>query len=91
MLKKIIYVDNAATTSLSKNALDAMLPFYKEHFGNPSSLYSIGFEAKKAMEKARKDIAECIGAQHPQEIYFTSGGSESDNWFKKRQKSYYYI
>ena len=80
MLKKIIYVDNAATTSLSKNALDAMLPFYKEHFGNPSSLYSIGFEAKKAMEKARKDIAECIGAQHPQEIYFTSGGSESDNW-----------
>ncbi len=77
--KKVIYADNAATTSVSPAVLDAMLPFYKEVYGNPSSLYSIGNEAKKPLEEARAMVAKCLGAQ-PNEIFFTSGGSESDNW-----------
>lgn len=80
MQKELIYVDNAATTSLSKKALDSMLPFYTEYFGNPSSLYSLGFRSRSAIEKARADLANLIGAQYPEEIYFTSGGSEADNW-----------
>ena len=80
MQKKLIYVDNAATTSLSKKALDSMLPFYTEYFGNPSSLYSLGFRSRSAIEKARADLANLVGAQYPEEIYFTSGGSEADNW-----------
>lgn len=78
-MEKIIYVDNAATTPISAPVLDAMLPFFKTHFGNPSSIYSVGQTAKKAMEEARATIAEYIGAT-PREIYFTSGGSEADNW-----------
>ena len=77
--KKIIYADNAATTEVSKPVLDAMLPFYTELYGNPSSLYSIGRSAKKPLEEARERVARCIGAE-PQEIYFTGCGSESDNW-----------
>ena len=77
--KKVIYADNAATTSVSPAVLDAMLPFYKEFYGNPSSLYSIGNAAKKPLEDARAAVAKCLGAL-PNEIYFTSGGSESDNW-----------
>ena len=80
MPKELIYVDNAATTSLSKKALDSMLPFYTEYFGNPSSLYSLGFTSRSAIEKARADLANLVGAQYPEEIYFTSGGSEADNW-----------
>ena len=80
MQKELIYVDNAATTSLSKKALDSMLPFYTEYFGNPSSLYSLGFRSRSAIEKARADLANLVGAQYPEEIYFTSGGSEADNW-----------
>ncbi|MDQ5984198.1 MAG: Cysteine desulfurase [Eubacteriales bacterium SKADARSKE-1] len=76
---KTIYVDNAATTSVSKSVLDAMIPFYKELFGNPSSLYSIGTDAKRAVDQARVDVASCLGAD-TNEIFFTSGGSESDNW-----------
>ena len=77
--RKVIYADNAATTSVSPAVLDAMLPFYKEFYGNPSSLYSIGNAAKKPLEDARATVAKCLGAL-PNEIYFTSGGSESDNW-----------
>ncbi len=77
--KKIIYADNAATTAVSKPVLDAMLPFYTNLYGNPSSLYSIGRQAKKPLEEARERVARCIGAQ-PQEIYFTGCGSEADNW-----------
>ena len=73
-----IYADNAATTKMSGTALEAMLPYMTEHFGNPSSLYTIGQEAKEGLEAARATVASCIGAQ-PREIYFTSGGSEADN------------
>lgn len=73
-----IYADNAATTKLSKTALDAMLPYFTEMYGNPSSLYSLGQEAKEAIERSRAEIAEMIGAEKD-EIYFTSGGSEADN------------
>ena len=78
-MERIIYVDNAATTSVSKLAINAMLPFYETHFGNPSSIYSIGQTAKKAIEDARETIANCLGA-NANEIFFTSCGSESDNW-----------
>lgn len=77
--KKIIYADNAATTAVSPAVLDAMLPFYKELYGNPSSLYSVGTAAKKPLEEARAKVAKCLNAE-PNEIYFTSGGSEGDNW-----------
>ena len=78
-MDKIIYLDNAATTKTAKEAVDAMLPFFTEHYGNASSIYSLGAESKKAMMQAREIIAESIGAT-PAEIYFTAGGSESDNW-----------
>ncbi len=73
-----VYADNAATTSVSKNALNAMLPYFTEVYGNPSSLYSTGQRAKDALEDARQRIADALGAS-PREIYFTSGGSEADN------------
>ena len=73
-----IYADNAATTKLSKKALEAMLPFLTENYGNPSSLYTSGQLAREAVEIARETVARCIGAS-PREIYFTSGGSEADN------------
>ena len=74
----MIYADNAATTRLSDNALSAMQPFFQEIYGNPSSLYSFGQKAKECLVDARKRIARCLGAEES-EIYFTSGGSESDN------------
>lgn len=77
--KQIIYMDNAATTAVRKEVLDAMLPYFIEHYGNPSSIHSVGRDAKRAVEAARRQVAAAIGAQ-PQEIYFTAGGSESDNW-----------
>ncbi len=77
--KQIIYMDNAATTAVRKEVLDAMLPYFMEHYGNPSSIHSVGRDAKRAVEAARRQVAAAIGAQ-PQEIYFTAGGSESDNW-----------
>lgn len=79
MENKIVYADNAATTALSDEVFQEMLPFLKERFGNPSSLHAIGRDSKAAIEGARKTVAGCIGA-NPNEIYFTSGGSESDNW-----------
>lgn len=73
-----VYVDNAATTAMSKTAIDAMIPYMAENFGNPSSLHTTGQKAKEALESARTTIAQCINA-NPREIIFTSGGSESDN------------
>ena len=78
----IIYMDNAATTAVRKEVLDAMLPYFTEHYGNPSSIHSVGRDAKRAVEAARKQVAAALNAQ-PQEIYFTAGGSESDNWALK--------
>ena len=75
-----IYADNAATTALSPKVLDKMMPYLTTVYGNPSSLYGIGAEAKEAVEEARAKIATLIGANSPNEIYFTSGGSEADNW-----------
>ncbi len=77
--QKTIYVDNAATTCLSSEVLQSMLPFLKENYGNPSTFYSIGRKAKEAVETAREAVAVCLGAV-PQEVFFTSGGTESDNW-----------
>lgn len=74
-----IYADNAATTALSPEVLQDMMPYLTTVYGNPSSMYSIGSEAQKAVELARVDVAEAINAL-PREIFFTSGGSESDNW-----------
>ena len=73
-----IYLDNAATTKMSKTAIDAMLPYLDTVYGNPSSLHSIGQDAAEALSQARHKIADCIGAS-PEEIIFTSGGSEADN------------
>lgn len=79
MDKRFIYCDNAATTKVSKNVLDAMIPYFTEEYGNASSIYMLGQSAAKALLKARETVAAAIGAkQH--EIFFTSGGSESDNW-----------
>lgn len=77
-MKMTIYADNAATTKISAKALNSMLPFLSEAYGNPSSLHSLGQQAKEFLEKARENIAKAISA-YPGEIYFTSGGSESDN------------
>ena len=78
-MNKLIYLDNAATTKTAQEAVDAMLPYFTEYYGNASSIYSLGAESKKAMIEAREEIAGSIGAS-AQEIYFTAGGSESDNW-----------
>jgi len=81
-MKRFVYADHAATTPLSKVALEAMLPFMREGFGNPSSLHSWAKAPRDAVAKARATIAGCIGAE-PEEIYFTSGGTEADNWVVK--------
>lgn len=73
-----VYADNAATTKMSRTAMDAMLPYFENIYGNPSSLHSAGQEAKEALEQARATVAGCLGCE-PREIYFTSGGSEADN------------
>lgn len=73
-----IYFDNAATTALDKEVLEAMMPYLTEHFGNPSSIYSYGRETRMAIEKIRKSVAKTLNA-HPGEIFFTSGGTESTN------------
>ena len=73
-----VYADNAATTKMSKVAIEAMLPYMDKIFGNPSSLHSVGQEAKEALDAARETVAACLGCE-PREIYFTSGGSEADN------------
>jgi len=73
-----VYADNAATTAMSQVAIDAMIPYMNKVYGNPSSLHSIGQEAKEALEAARETVAKCLGCE-PREITFTSGGSEADN------------
>lgn len=78
-MKRFVYADNAATTCVSQEVFDAMVPFFTQRYGNPSSLYSLGRDAKEVLEQARADIADCIGAKSD-EIFFTSGGSEADNW-----------
>ena len=87
-MKPLIYLDNAATTKTAKEVVDAMLPYFTEDYGNPSSLYSLGAKSKEAVTKARETIAGTLGAQS-NEIYFTAGGSESDNWvFKATADAY---
>ncbi len=73
-----VYADNAATTAMSQTAINAMLPYFNKVYGNPSSLHSIGQEAKEALDAARETVAKCLGCE-PREIIFTSGGSEADN------------
>ena len=80
--KDRVYLDNAATTQMSDEVKQAMEPYLKQNFGNASTMYSYGEESKEAIEKARKIIAVSLGAK-PSEIFFTSGGSESDNWAVK--------
>lgn len=78
-----IYADNSATTAIAPSVLEKMMPYLTEVYGNPSSLYSIGSKAKEAVEKSRANIAKNLGAASASEIFFTSGGSESDNWALK--------
>ena len=79
MKQRFVYADNAATTRISEHVLNEMIPFLKDHYGNPSSIYSVGREAKVALEEARGKVAKALNAD-PNEIYFTAGGSEADNW-----------
>ncbi len=79
MEKRSIYADNAATTAVSEEVLEAMLPYFREGYGNASSIYKLGRDAQRAVEDAREKVAKALGAE-PREIYFTSCGSESDNW-----------
>jgi cysteine desulfurase len=76
---KTIYLDNAATTHIRPEVLDEMLPYLKDNYGNPSSIYSLGKEGRKAVEKAREQVAKALHCKSS-EIFFTGGGSESDNW-----------
>ena len=78
----MIYMDNAATTRLSSRALEAMMPYLTEQYANPAGTYSFTNASNAAMEKARKQVADVIGAKSA-EIFFTSGGTESDNWALK--------
>ena len=78
-MKPLIYLDNAATTKTAGEVVEAMLPYFTEKFGNPSSIYSLGAESKEAVTQARETIAASLGAK-ANEIYFTAGGSEADNW-----------
>ena len=78
----MIYLDNAATTKTAPEVVEAMLPYFSEYYGNPSSIYAIAGKSKEAITKGREQIANVLGAK-PEEIYFTAGGSESDNWALK--------
>lgn len=80
--KKLIYLDNAATTKTAPEVLEAMLPYFSEMYGNPSSVYSFSQKSKEAITKGRESIAKALGAK-TEEIYFTAGGSEADNWALK--------
>lgn len=75
----MIYLDNAATTKVADSVVDAMLPYFKEYYGNASSIYQLGAKSKEALDESREYIAGTLGAK-TNEIYFTAGGSESDNW-----------
>lgn len=82
VMNKTIYLDNAATTQVYPEVLEAMIPYFTEYYGNPSAIYTFAEEGKRAVDKARRTVAELIHAK-PEEIYFTGGGSESDNWALK--------
>lgn len=96
MSQKNIYLDHAATTPVRKEVVEAMLPFFTEKYGNPSSIYSIARDSKKAIEESREKIARAIGAE-PREIFFTGSGTEADNWaikgvaYANRQKGRHII
>ena len=81
-MKKLIYLDNAATTKTAPEVVEAMLPYFREYYGNPSSIYELAGESKKAINEGREKIANVLGAK-TNEIYFTAGGSEADNWALK--------
>ena len=85
-MEQFVYADNAATTKLSPAVLEAMMPYLTEEYGNPSSLYRFGNHAKRAIEQARKEVADVLGAE-PFEILFTGGGTEADNWVKEIMRS----
>ena len=95
-MENIIYLDNAATTAVKPQVLETMKPYFEEYYGNASSIYRFAGEGQKAVEEARRQIADFLGAK-PKEIYFTGGGSESDNWalkataFAKREKGKHII
>ncbi len=78
-MAKFVYADNAGTTAMSKTALDAMLPYLTDYYGNPSSIYSLGRKSRAALDSAREKIASALNAR-PEEIFFTGGGTEADNW-----------
>lgn len=88
MEQKVIYLDNAATTKVRKEVVEAMLPFFTEDYGNASAVYSVGAKAKTALTTAREQVARVIGAKS-EEIYFTAGGSEADNWALKATAEFY--
>lgn len=79
MSDRLIYMDNAATTATRPEVLEAMLPYFTQHYGNASSIHTFGRNARRALETARKQVAAALGCE-PREVYFTAGGSESDNW-----------
>ena len=79
---KMIYLDNAATTKTAPEVVQAMMPYFSEYYGNPSSIYDFAGKSKEAITRGREQIAEVLGAKK-EEIYFTAGGSESDNWALK--------
>ena len=87
-MKQVIYLDNAATTKTAPEAVEAMMPYLTDYYGNAGGIYRLGSESKKAIIRAKETIAETLGAE-PKEIYFTSGGTESDNWaIKAAYESY---
>jgi cysteine desulfurase len=96
MSDRNIYLDHAATTPVRKEVVEAMLPYFSEKYGNPSSIYSIGRDSKKAIEESREKVAKAIGAE-PREIFFTGSGTEADNWaikgvaYANRQKGKHII
>lgn len=87
-MDKMIYLDNAATTKVADSVVDAMLPYFKEYYGNASSIYQLGAKSKEALDESREYIAGTLGAK-TNEIYFTAGGSESDNWAIKATADVY--
>ncbi len=82
MEDRTVYLDHAATTYVKPEVFEAMKPYFSEHFGNASSIYSLGRDSKKAVEESREKVAKAIGAE-PKEVYFTGSGSEADNWALK--------
>lgn len=94
--RRLVYMDHAATTATAPAVVEAMLPYFTDHFGNPSSVYGIARESKAAVDEAREKVASVISAK-PEEIYFTSGGTEADNWaikgiaFANKQKGNHII